>query len=615
MNVLQAYRRVWRLRWRFLTTHVAMTLIAAAILSPLIAAMTRFAVGLSGAPALADQDIARFLLSPAGLACAIVLASVLIVVVVLETAVLMRIHMADRQGARGGVLRGLAAVIRRLPKLLGFAALLVTRILIVALPFLALAAFVAWRYLSGHDINYFLSTRPPEFIYSAILIAVIAAVMGGVLLERLVSWSMALPGLLFSGFSASGAFRASRDLTRGHRVRIALLLIAWGAASLAIGAVVAATAAAAAHFVGSFSGLGFGVVVALLLGVLFLWFLVNLVATTLTSGSLAVLLADQLTTCGAEITAAFDAEDAEIDRSAGRFRVAVVAVGVGAVAAFAGGLSVLADAPTGGQVEIIAHRGAAGSRPENTLASVRKAIEDGADWVEIDVQETADGEVVVFHDSDFMKVAGVDLKIWDATMADLAAIDIGSWFAPEYAGERTPTLRAVLEEAKTKGARALIELKYYGHDERLEERVARIVEDTGMIESVAVMSLDYPAVRKMKALRPDWRVGLLAATAIGDLTQLDADFLAVSKGLAGVDLIRKARAAGLDVYVWTINDPVTMSRMISRGVAGLITDEPGLAREVISDRINLGPAEQLLIVASDVLGLDLTPRAYRDVSP
>ena len=80
------------------------------------------------------------------------------------------------------------------------------------------------------------------------------------------------------------------------------------------------------------------------------------------------------------------------------------------------------------------------------MAAIERAIEDGADFVEIDVQETADGAVVVAHDSDFMKLAGVNLKIWDATMADLQEIDVGSWFSPEFKDERVPTLGQVLDE-------------------------------------------------------------------------------------------------------------------------------------------------------------------------
>jgi glycerophosphoryl diester phosphodiesterase len=171
------------------------------------------------------------------------------------------------------------------------------------------------------------------------------------------------------------------------------------------------------------------------------------------------------------------------------------------------------------QVRIVAHRGAAGKAPENTLASVRQAIEDGTDWVEIDVQETRDGEVVVVHDSDFMKLAGVDLKVWDASMDQLDAIDVGAWFGPAFRGERVPALRQVLELARGKVG-VVIELKYYGHDQQLEQRVVDRVEAAGMASEVVIMSLDYAAIQKIRALRPDWTIGLLSAKAIGDLISI-----------------------------------------------------------------------------------------------
>ena len=117
------------------------------------------------------------------------------------------------------------------------------------------------------------------------------------------------------------------------------------------------------------------------------------------------------------------------------------------------------------------------------------------------------------------------------------------------------------------------------------------------------------------ALRPNWRVGLLAATAIGDMTRLEADFLAVNTGMATTDFIRRARKAGRDVYVWTVNDPLSMSRMISRGAVGLITDEPALAREVLSERAKLSTSERLLLQVADLFDLKMNTKTYRDASP
>ncbi len=253
-------------------------------------------------------------------------------------------------------------------------------------------------------------------------------------------------------------------------------------------------------------------------------------------------------------------------------------------------------------VEIIAHRGASGAAPENTMAAFRQAIVEEADWIELDVQESADGEIVVFHDSDFMKLSGVNTKIWDAKRADLNDIDIGSWFSDDYADERVPTLAQVFEEFG-QDIRIVIELKYYGHDQQLEQRVIDLVEEHEMAQRVQFMSLKSDAVTKMKELRPDWKVGQLLSASIGNVRKSPADFLAINAGFATPALIHSAHAAGKDVYVWTVNDAVSMSTMISRGVDGLITDDPALARSVLNQRAELSTPQRLLLEFAEVIGM------------
>lgn len=241
--------------------------------------------------------------------------------------------------------------------------------------------------------------------------------------------------------------------------------------------------------------------------------------------------------------------------------------------------------------------------PENTMTSVRRAMVDGADWIEIDVQETADGEVVVIHDSDFMKLANVDLRVWDASMEQLAEIDVGGWFAPEFKGERVPTLAEVL--AKVKGrSRLIIELKYYGHDQQLEQRVIDLVEAAGMQNDTMIMSLEFAGIQKVRELRPDWKIGLLAAQAIGDLTRLDVDFLAVNMAMARPERIRTAHAAEKELFVWTVNDALSMSQLMSLGVDGIITDDPRLGREVLAARAELSTVERLLLHMAPWLGFE-----------
>ena len=114
-------------------------------------------------------------------------------------------------------------------------------------------------------------------------------------------------------------------------------------------------------------------------------------------------------------------------------------------------------------------------------------------------------------------------------------------------------------------------------------------------------------MQAMAALRPDWRRGVLAARAVGDLTGLDADFLAVNTGQVSMQLLGRAHRAGKQVYVWTVDDPVTMSRLISMGVDGLITNDPGLARRVIAERAALSAPERLLLWLADRFRLGSFP--------
>jgi glycerophosphoryl diester phosphodiesterase len=214
-----------------------------------------------------------------------------------------------------------------------------------------------------------------------------------------------------------------------------------------------------------------------------------------------------------------------------------------------------------------------------------------------------------------MKLAGVGTKIWDASYEEARAIDIGSWFGKEFAGERIPTLEEVLYRCKGK-ARVDIELKYYGHDQKLEERVVEIVERAGMASDIVVMSLKQEGVRKVRELRPHWTVGLLLAKAAGDPTKIDADFLAVHTGLASARFIRRAHRAGKQVFVWTVNDPINMSRMIGRGVDGIITDDPALLNRVMEERAELSSPERLLLEAAFWMGMvPKDPKAEADLDP
>jgi glycerophosphoryl diester phosphodiesterase len=180
-------------------------------------------------------------------------------------------------------------------------------------------------------------------------------------------------------------------------------------------------------------------------------------------------------------------------------------------------------------------------------------------------------------------------------------VDIGSWKDPSFGDQRIPTLRQLLELCKDR-VNVLIELKYYGREKQLEQRVAEIVEAVGMQDQIKIMSLSYPGIQTMKSIRPQWSVGLLASVAIGDITRLEADFFAINAKLASRAFIRHIHSRGKDVFVWTINDPISMSAMMSKGVDGLITDRPQLASDIRLERAELGMHERIMIQLASYIG-------------
>ncbi len=591
-----AFTTAWRLKIPFTLSHLAFNLLLTAVFAPLMALTVRMALVFSGQPALADFDIAHFLLSPVGFIAGVILAGMAMMLFVTDVAFMMAVALRDKLGRASGLSDGIALVLPRMPVVLGLALQISLRIFAICAPFLAVSGAIFATRLTEFDINFYLSEHPPEFLRVVLVIGVVLAAMIVLLLWRALGWTLSLPLVLFAGYKPRDAIVESRNRMRGTHPRFFVKIVVWFFTSSVMIALTLGAIAGLTDMVVGAMGTRLSALVVVLVIMAALWTTLNLLVTSMTTGALAVMLMSRAGWPETEAPATLKLPKA-VWRGGVLAGIVVSVLGLG-------GISDLSRVDTGQDVEVIAHRGASGDRPENTMAAITKAITDGADWVEIDVQETADGAIAVIHDSDFMKLSANPLKIWDATQADLAQIDIGSWFDPEFADERTPLLEDVLSAAKDR-AGVVIELKYYGHDERLEERVIEIVEAADMVDQVKIMSLKYEALGKVRGLRPDWEVGLLASAALGKMWELDADFLAVNSATVSYRLIKEANKVGKSVYVWTVNDPLAMSGMISLGVDGLITDEPELANQVLSERREMSGAERLVLGIAGQMGLTL----------
>ncbi len=594
--------------------HLVFMALGFAIFTPLLGVLSRLLLALSSKEVLADTDIIFFLLSPYGMAVLVLFGAMLITILVFEQAAMMHTYITVKNDIQEDIIRMLGYTAARALIIFEFSVLLIIRLLIIILPFLAAAGVVAWLALTKYDINYYLAHKPPIFYLAALLIGAILLLMAIVVIRKLLAWSLTLPLILFADTTPRQSFTESSTLVSSHKKLVAFLLIGWALSVFILSIVVFGLVQLLTN---NIVPLFYDRMTLLLMVIGFLIALLalgNFFITALASGSFAGLLVEMSHHFGVSASVE-DMGGAKRTWQMHVTRARLIGVSIGAaLISLLIGVGLLNSIQPIDDVTVVAHRGAAGRAPENTIAAVIAAIEDKTDWVEIDVQESVDGQVVVVHDSDFMKLAGVALKVWDGTLAEIQAIDVGSWFAPEFADQRTPTLIDVLKESKGK-AHVVIELKYYGHDQQLEQRVIDIVEQLDMTEEIAIMSLKYDGVQKVRKLRPGWDVGLLSAQVLGKMGNLDVDFLAVNMAMATPTFIRSNQEAGKRVFVWTVNDKMSMFRMISLGVDGIITDEPALARQVMAERTELNVVERLLIHAAVMLGKPLPQKKYRDQSP
>lgn len=258
-------------------------------------------------------------------------------------------------------------------------------------------------------------------------------------------------------------------------------------------------------------------------------------------------------------------------------------------------LAAALSAAPGRGAEIIAHRGASHDAPENTVAAMKLAWQQQADAVELDVHLSRDGKLVVIHDPDTKRVAGVDRKVAEQSRAELLALDVGKWKGQKFTGEKLPSLEAMLA-AVAPGKRVLVEVKC--GPEAVPE-LGRVLQASGLPPArTPVISFNAGVIAAVKKARPDlpayWIIrlkppqGQPAPTAkelIARAREIKADGLDLSADEAlDAAFARNVKLAGLKLYVWTVNDPAVARRMAAIGVEGITTDRPGWLRERLVEK-------------------------------
>lgn len=252
--------------------------------------------------------------------------------------------------------------------------------------------------------------------------------------------------------------------------------------------------------------------------------------------------------------------------------------------------------------QVVAHRGASAQAPENTLAAVRRAIAHDADLVEVDVQRTKDGALVLLHDTTLNRTTDVATVhphrapwlVSDFTLDEIRALDAGGWHSEQYAGEPVPTLEQLVDVLAPTTVGLLLEVKAAALHPGLAEDVARALRAVpGYLEAavpsgrLVVQSFDQEALRRHKAMEPDVAVGVLGTPSRAELGAVATWAQQVNPVHWSVQrsYVETVHRHGMRCLVWTVNRPGHMRRAVELGVDGVITNRPGVLRRLLdSDR-------------------------------
>ena len=232
------------------------------------------------------------------------------------------------------------------------------------------------------------------------------------------------------------------------------------------------------------------------------------------------------------------------------------------------------------QPVVVAHRGASALAPENTVAAIEAAVAGGAQAVEFDIRESADGQIVVIHDATLARTTDGHGRVHQTTWPSMKKLDAGSWFGSTFRGERIPTLGDALD-AMGDRAIAAIEIKSSGD---LVVRIRRALEERSMLDRAIIFSFlpkqiraareHCPSIPALLLIDPPRGSAVYSAGIIERAVASGATLLGLRGSSITPDLIDEAHARGLPVFVYTVDDPAVVDAMVNAGVDGIITNKP-----------------------------------------
>lgn len=232
-------------------------------------------------------------------------------------------------------------------------------------------------------------------------------------------------------------------------------------------------------------------------------------------------------------------------------------------------------------IEIASHRGDMENAPENSISSIKNAMEKGVDAVEVDLAMTKDEVLILHHDADLNRVAGIPVKVSDLTYEEIKKIDIGKKYGENVPGEHIPTLEEVLELMTEAEKKLIIDMKPLEEEAGYADKVVELVEKYGAEELAYVQSFDNRLLQQIRQKNSAIKIGQVLFLSAGNLSSLDVDFYTVRQSMLTERFVKQARELNRDIWVWTVNIPRNMEEVLNYDIDGIITDYPERVQRVL----------------------------------
>lgn len=602
---LRALMRSWK---QLIVYELLVSVVGTLLLWPLLLALSYPLLGLldNGSEdfaVLTNEDLAWFLVSPQGLSAIAVLVCATIWLLLIEYAGLVMLAGGAMRDFRFSLAATLKTIVCNAPTLFILAAAPTCLLLLTSIPFLVLGALTYWLLLSGSDVNFYLAERPPRFWLAATIACVLAAGFVTFAAWLISRWAFAVSICALEGKGWRAALAESIARTRGRRLRLIVGVTLWESFKHVALVALLFGLDRGNHFALSHADERLALIVGKTIALL----LLDALAVELLMALFAIGVAGFVAYENEQARSAESLADVgksavsrifERDQTPRGQRLAIVCLLLLGPAIAVGTAIVLErefmdrDALDRRGPYVTAHRGGPKPAPENSLAALALGIAAGANFAELDVQLTADGQVVLMHDRDLRRMTGDTRDLAEVTFAELTKLRLRAENQPTE--ERAPTLAQFIA-ACNDSIRLNIEMKDFGHSAGLPAAVLNVLKEQQFTDRAVVSCFQRPLLQTLRTAEPALPVGVILSATRGDVTRLPVDFLSVNHRLVSGDLVRRAHRQGQRVHVWTVNDRELAIRLLDVGCDNLITSDPALVREVVDWHAELGDVSRMVL--------------------